>query len=63
MNLLLRHSLYLYLMELSLCPTDSVLHTDSASGSSDFGYDARLKPEAATTPEQSEGKPSLILIP
>ena len=41
------------------CPTDSVLHTDSASGSSDFGYDARLKPEAATTPEQSEGKPSL----
>ena len=41
------------------CPTDSVLHTDSASGSSDFGYDVRLKPEAATTPEQSEGKPSL----
>ena len=38
---------------------DSVLHTDSASGSSDFGYDARLKPETATTPEQSEGKPSL----
>jgi len=41
------------------CPTDSVSHTDSASGSSDIGYDARLKPEAATTPEQSEGKPSL----
>ena len=41
------------------CPTDSVLHTDSASGSYDFGYDAWLKPEAATTPEQSEGKPSL----
>ena len=41
------------------CPTDSVSHTDSASGSSDFVYDARLKPEAATTPEQSEGKPSL----
>ena len=39
--------------------TDSVLHTDSASGSYDFGYDAWLKPEAATTPEQSEGKPSL----
>ena len=41
------------------CPADSVLHTDSASGSSDFGYDVRLQPEAATTPEQSEGKPSL----
>ena len=41
------------------CPADSVLHTDSASGSSDFGCDVRLKPEAATTPEQSEGKPSL----
>jgi len=41
------------------CPTDSVFHTDSASGSSDFGYDVRQKPEAATTPEQSEGKPSL----
>lgn len=41
------------------CPTDSVLNTDSASGSSDFGYDVRLQPEAATTPEQSEGKPSL----
>ena len=40
------------------CPTDSVLHTDSASGSSDFGYDVRLQPETATTPEQSEGKPS-----
>lgn len=44
------------------CPTDSVLHTDSASGSYDFGYDAWLKPEAATTPEQSEGKPSLDSI-
>ena len=43
----------------NVCPTDSVLHTDSASGSYDFGYDAWLKPEAATTPEQSEGKPSL----
>ena len=41
------------------CPTDSVSHTDSASGSSDFGYDVRFKQEAATTPEQSEGKPSL----
>ena len=41
------------------CPSDSVSYTDSASGSSDFGYDARLKPEAATTPEQGEGKPSL----
>ena len=41
------------------CPTDSVSHTDSTSGSSDIGYDAWLKPEAATTPEQSEGKPSL----
>ena len=41
------------------CPADSVSHADSASGNSDFGYDARLKPEAATTPEQSEGKPSL----
>nr|AMP55649.1 hypothetical protein [uncultured bacterium] len=40
------------------CPADSVLHTDSASGSSDFGYDVRLQPETATTPEQSEGKPS-----
>ena len=39
------------------CPTDSVSHTDSASGSYDF-YEARLKPETATTPEQSEGKPS-----
>ncbi|MCF2660358.1 hypothetical protein JQM83_14350 [Parabacteroides distasonis] len=29
------------------CPTDSVLHTDSASGSSDFGYDVRLQPETA----------------
>lgn len=38
---------------------DTVLHTDSASGSYDFGYDAWLKPEAATMPEQSEGKPSL----
>jgi hypothetical protein len=41
------------------CPADSVFHTDSASGSSDIGYDVRLKPEAVTTPEQSEGKPSL----
>ena len=41
------------------CPTDSVFHTDSSSGSSGLGYDVRLKPEAATTPEQSEGKPSL----
>ena len=40
------------------CPTDSVSHTDSASGNSDIGYDVRLKPETATTPEQSEGKPS-----
>ncbi|WP_289873509.1 hypothetical protein [uncultured Duncaniella sp.] len=41
------------------CPTDSVSHTDSASGGSDFGYDVWLQPEVATTPEQSEGKPSL----
>lgn len=41
------------------CPADSVFHTDSASGSSDFGYEVRLQPEAATTPEQSEGKLSL----
>jgi len=41
------------------CPTDSVSHTDSASGSSGFGYYVRLKPEAATMPEQSEGKPLL----
>jgi len=41
------------------CPTDSALNTDSASGSSDFGYNARLKPETATAPEQSDGKPSL----
>ena len=40
------------------CQADSVLHTDSASGSSGFGYYVRQKPEAATTPEQSEGKPS-----
>ena len=39
-------------------PADSVLHTDSASGNSDIGYDVRLQPETATTPEQSEGKPS-----
>jgi len=41
------------------CPTDSVFHTDSAPGSSGFEYYVRLKPEMATTPEQSEGKPSL----
>ena len=41
------------------CQADSVSHTDSASGSSGFGYYVRQKPEAATTPEQSEGKPSL----
>ena len=40
------------------CPADSVSHTDSASGSSGFGYYVRQKPEMATTPEQSEGKPS-----
>ena len=40
------------------CPTDSMLRTDSASGNSDSGYDVRLQPETATTPEQSEGKPS-----
>ena len=46
------------LMLFTGCQADSVLHTDSASGSSDFGYDARLKPETATMPEQSEGQPS-----
>ena len=40
------------------CSADSVLHTDSVSGSSGFGYYVRLKLETATTPEQSEGKPS-----
>ncbi|WP_301093009.1 hypothetical protein, partial [Bacteroides acidifaciens] len=46
-------------LTITSCPTDSVFNTDSASGNSYFGYDVRQKPEAAITPEQSEGKPSL----
>ncbi|WP_289873506.1 hypothetical protein [uncultured Duncaniella sp.] len=38
------------------CTADSVLHTDSASGSPDFGYDVRLKPEAATNARAKRGQ-------